>query len=370
MKIIINGGKTLEGKIAVRGCKNSATPIIAATLLTDQVCVLRNIPRVGDVLKLLEILKSVGSKQRWISENTIKIKNDELEPEKINQELLSKIRSSILLIGPMLARFGKFEFVVPGGCRIGSRPIDTHLEAFRDLGADIEFDSKSGTYRAFLKETKSGRVLLKEFSVTATENLLMLGFAHPFFVKLAAIEPHIIDLIEFLRKLGMSVEIFSDHALKVKPANLRGNKIEHGIINDPIEAGTFAILAAATKSKIDITGVEEKYLAAPLRKLRDFGVDFKINGSTLKVDGLKSVLRAAKVQTMFYPGLPTDLQAPFGVLATQAQGSSLVFDTLYEGRLKYISELKRMGADAVILSPHRALITGPSVLREVQKLIV
>src|SRR3989344_1652087 len=217
MKFIINGGKPLSGKIAVKGFKNSATPIIAATFLTDQTCVLKNIPRIGDVLKLLEILQSMGSKQKWLAEDVLEIKNDEINPEKLDQNLICQIRSSILLIGPMLARFKKAEFATPGGCKIGSRPIDTHLEAFQDLGVTVEYNENSGLYGLSLKEVKTPEICLKEFSVTGTENLLMLGTAYPLTVKLAAIEPQIFDLIRFLEKLGAEIKSSGSHAFKVSP---------------------------------------------------------------------------------------------------------------------------------------------------------
>lgn len=363
MRFIINGGKILKGDIFVKGFKNSATPIIAATLLTKEPCVLHNIPKVGDVLKMLEILKSLGSKQKWLSESSIEIRNSDLNPENLNQDLVCQIRSSILLIGPMLARFGKMKFVTPGGCKIGVRPIDTHLDALRDLGAKMELDENTGIYDISLNKLKSALVCLREFSVTATENLLMLGFAHPFVIKLAALEPHVFDLIDFLRKIGADINQASSHSFKIGSTKKSGKTVEHAIISDPVEAITLAILGAATKSKINIHGVEENHLEFPLQKLKEFGVSFCLENKILKIDGPKSVLCSAKVQSMPYPGLPTDLQAPFGVLATQARGASLIFDTLYEGRLKYIDELKKMGADAIILDPHRALITGPAVLR-------
>lgn len=366
MKFIINGGKKLEGEIAVKGCKNSATPIIASTLLTDQACLLHNIPKVGDILTMLEILKSIGSRQRWVSEDSLEIQNNDLDPDKLDQGLVNQIRSSILLLGPMLARFGWFRFITPGGCRIGVRPIDVHLEAVRDLGARVEQERRTDLYEVRFKNLAANNIVLSEFSVTATENLLMLGFRHSLTIKLAAREPHVLDLVQFLRKLGAEID-FNGQDFKINSTRIRKNArrvpIEHTIINDPIEAGTLAILAAATKSKIDILRVQENYLEAPLRKLKDFGVNFTLEKSgSLTVDGFNSNLRASKVQTLPYPGLPTDLQAPFGVLATQASGQSLIFDTLYEGRLKYINELKKMGSEAVVLDPHRALITGPTSL--------
>lgn len=363
MQFIINGGRKLSGDISVKGFKNSATPIIAATLLTEKPCLLKNIPRVGDVLKMLDILKSIGSKQKWLAEDALEITNDNINPEFLDQGLMGEIRSSILLVGPILARFKKVKFVTPGGCKIGSRPLDTHLEAFQDLGADLVLEENSGIHTLVLNSRKSERVILKELSVTATENLLMLGCAGPFVVHLAAIEPHVWDLVFFLRKLGLDIRSDNNHTFFIGERTRPREIIEHAIINDPIEAGTLAVLAAAAKSRINIIGAEESHLEAPLRKLKEFGVNFSFQNKVLKIDGLNSHLRAAKVKTFPYPGLPTDLQAPFGVLATQAHGTSLIFDTLYEGRLKYIDELKKMGADAAMLDPHRALITGPVVLR-------
>lgn len=364
MKFIINGGKTLSGNIRVMGFKNAATPIISATALTKRICVLKNIPKITDVLKLLGILEKMGSRQEWLDEHTLKIDNSDLRLMALDGDSVSQIRSSILLIGPLLARFGKVEFVTPGGCKIGSRPIDTHIEAFADFGVKVDFDEQSGRYVMTADENVRGEAWLKEFSVTATENALMLGTRYPLAIRLAAIEPHVSDLIGFLEKLGTKVIVKEAHSFETIPAPENdGGIIEYEIMNDPIETGTFAVLAAATRSRIVIQGADAKYLEAPLRKLKEFGVAFSLSGNELTVDGAKSKLQATRVQTMPYPGLPTDLQAPFGVLATQAQGTSMIFDTMYEGRLKYIDELKKMGADAVILDPHRALITGPAVLK-------
>jgi UDP-N-acetylglucosamine 1-carboxyvinyltransferase len=363
MRFIINGGKALSGDIKLKGFKNSATPIIAATILSDKPCLLKNIPRIGDVLKILEIMKVAGSKQKWVSGDKIEIDNSNFNPDNLDQNLMSEIRSSILLIGPILARFGRVSFVTPGGCKIGSRPIDTHLDALGDLGVRIIFNEDSGVYSADSRNVKTGaEIILKELSVTATENLLMLGAAHSFVVRLAAVEPHVEDLIKFLKKLGVAIENRGSHSFGVGPGKRREDSVEHEIINDPIEAGTLAILGGATKSDINIIGVEKDYLDAPLRKLQEFGVPFSVAEGVLKIEGTKTVLKAAQVKTMPYPGLPTDLQAPFGVLATQAEGASLIFDTMYENRLKYINELKKMGADATILDPHRAVINGPTVL--------
>ncbi len=362
MKFIINGGKSLAGSIQVMGFKNAATPIIAATALTSRVCVLENVPKITDVLKLLSILEKMGSRQKWTGDHTLEIDNSGLKSRALEGDEVSQIRSSILLIGPLLARFGEAEFVTPGSCKIGRRQIDTHIEAFSELGVKVDYNESDGRYRMTAFDKIAGEAWLKEFSVTATENVLMLGSKYPVKVRLAAIEPHVFDLVNFLNKLGANIRSAEAHSFETDPQGEPEGKIEHKIMNDPIEVGTFAVLAAATRSDIRILGVDAKYLEAPLRKLKEFGVRFELKGSDLEVYGTKSKLSAARVQTMPYPGLPTDLQAPLGVLATQAQGASQIFDTMYEGRLKYIEELKKMGADAAILDPHRALINGSSVL--------
>lgn len=363
MKFIINGGKHLSGEISTRGFKNSATPIIAGTILNKGKTVLENVPKIGDVMTMLDILKSCGSRQKWVDEYSVEIDNADFNPESLNQVLVKKIRSSVLLAGPMLARFGKLKIATPGGCHIGARPLDTHLEAFKELGAKINFDGKSGLYNIVSSEVKSHKAVLKELSVTATENLLMFAADNDLEIRLAASEPHVADLCLFLKKLGASISGIGTNFLVIKKRrNKIAQKIRHKIINDPIEAGTFAVLAAATKSNISIRGCNPCFLDALLMKLKDFGVSFSVKNDSISVNGKTSVLKAAKVQTLPYPGFPTDLQAPFGVLATQAEGSSLIFDIMYEGRLKYINELKRMGADAVILDPHRAVINGPTVL--------
>ncbi len=366
MKFIIFGEQHLGGEIQVNGFKNAATPIIAATLLTKNTCVLKNIPRILDVFKMLDILKSCGSEIKWLDDHILEITNKDIDPGRIDQHLVKQIRSSILLVGPMLARFKKFRFAVPGGCKIGSRPIDTHVEAFERLGAKVDFDESTGLYEVFLEKPAINKVCLKEFSVTATENLLMFGAVHPLEIRLAACEPHVEDLGKFLiSALGAKITGLGTHTIFAQPpAAPKTGTTEYCIINDPIEAGTFAILAATTKSNLIIKGAMAEHLDAPFEKLKEFGVDLRFTADdTLLVNGRNSFLRAANVQTLPYPGLPTDLQAPFGVLATQASGQSLIFDTLYPSRLGYIKEFKAMGADAEILGPHRAVINGPTVLR-------
>ncbi len=363
----IKGGNNLEGIIKVAGSKNSATPIIAATLLTSQKCVLENVPRIKDVLTLLEIMQSMGSRFDWTDENTLEIENKNIDPEKISQHLVGKIRSSILLVGPLLARFGKFKMSSPGGCLIGARPVDTHLGAFVDMGAKVEKDGD--TYIFFVKKWQQNpHIVLSEFSVTATENILMLagGLAsNRVTLDMAAAEPHVQDLIFFLKKMGAKISGAGTHTLVIE-GNKKLKGVKHKLISDPIEAGTFLILSAIFRGKIGVEGVEEKFELLPMKKLEEFGVRFlrKKSGTKNIIYSLaKLPLNSPRVvQTMPHPGLPTDLQALFGLLSTQSSGTTLIHDTMFEGRLKYIDELVKMGANATILDPHRALIVGPTPL--------
>lgn len=367
MKFVVNGGRELKGEIRVAGSKNAATPIISATVLTSRPCIISNVPKIGDVFTLLSILESMGSEISWLDEDTLRIVNKHLDPSKIDAHLVRRIRSSILLIGPILARFGKFTIGTPGGCHIGVRPLDAHIEAFKDLGIQVSYDETRDIYR--LKNPKRilvKSVALKEFSVTATENLMMLGASlRSLEIDLAAAEPHVQDLGNFLCVLGAGSSGLGTHNIKMTGSKnlLSGNKeIKYGITNDPIEAGTFMVLGALSGSEIIIKNAPVKYLTFPLLKIKKFGVDLSVSGSDIVVRKSVSKLRGAKIQTLPYPGFPTDLQAPFGVLATQSKGETLIFDTLYEGRLRYIKELAKMGAKAKILDPHRALVFGRTPL--------
>lgn len=367
MKFIVNGGKPLSGEIEVRGSKNAATPILAATLLTERPCVIKNLPLIGDVLAIIELLESVGSRVKWLDERTVRVVNKDINPRKLNAELVCKMRSSVLFMGPLLARFGEIIMNTPGGCYIGARPLDAHLDAFRELGFSVAYDKTDDLYHIVKKRENSRKsITLKEFSVTATENVLMFGAIHaPLGVNIAALEPHIEDLSHFLEKLGAEFEGLGTHSPKITRGIERdGGEIEYAIMNDPIEAGTFLALGAATKSDIRVVGAPREAITLPLFKLEEFGVMLKVNNSFIEVLGAKSKLRAVrKLMTQPYPGFPSDLQAPFGVLATQAKGETLIFDTLYEGRLKYLYELEKMGAEVEILGPHRAIVKGQTPLR-------
>jgi len=362
----IEGGKKLSGDIEVRGSKNGALAILAATLLTPEPCVIKNVPLVNDVLAMIEILKSFGAETEWLDERTIKIQAKDLRIEPDDLKLTRRIRASILVAGPVLARRRELKIGKPGGCQIGVRGLDAHFEGFGDLGVIAEKTEENCKEVYYLKAPQNFQpapVVLKEFSVTATENLMTLlaGLEGSGEIHLAASEPHIQELGEFLKKMGAKVDGLGTPTIKITgQKNLRG--AEHVIWPDYIEAGTFFSLAASTKSNLRIKNVPVGHLEMVFRNLKKIGVSYRIGEQEVWIDGVDSKLAGAKIQTLPYPGFPTDLQAPFSVLGTQAQGTTLIFDTLFEGRFRYVEELNQMGANIIICDPHRLIISGPTSL--------
>lgn len=360
----IEGGKELKGEITVGGTKNGALAILPACLLTDEPCVIKNIPLLTDVLVMIDILKNLGAEIEWLDERTIRIQAKNVLSD-ADTKLVRKIRASFLVAGPVLARTGELKIAKPGGCHIGARNLDTHFEGFADLGVEsvLEREESEKYYLKAPKQFQPAVVCLNEFSVTATENLMMLlaSIEGRSEIHLAAAEPHVQELGEFLKAMGAEIEGLGTHTIVIKgKKKLKG--AEHTIWPDYIEAGTFFSLAATTKSNLQINNVPASYLEMVFRNLKKMGVLYKIEGSKVNIEGRSSSLKATKIQTLPYPGFPTDLQAPFAVLATQAEGDSLIFDTLFEGRFKYVDELNQMGAKIFLCDPHRILVSGPTPL--------
>lgn len=363
-KFIIEGGKKLEGEIEVRGSKNAAGAIIAASLLCDDDCIIDNLPLVADILNLLDILKEMGAEIDWLEKRKVKIKaGGRIDPEKINFEKFSKARTSILLIGALLPKVKEFKISRPGGDRIGVRPITTHLLALKELGVRIE---EKGDFYFFKSDKLRGKeIVLPEFSVTATENLMLAATLAEgeTIIKVAAQEPHVQDLGEMLKKMGAKIEGIGTHILKIQGVQeLKG--CEHKIIPDPIEAGTFLVVGAATEGRVLVKNVASEHLDLFLEKLEEIGLRFKKEDGIIEVE--KGVdLMATRIQALPYPGFPTDLLPLVVPLLTQAEGKSLIHDPLYENRLHYTQELRKMGADIEIVDPHRAFIFGKTDLRGV-----
>ena len=361
-KFIISGPNKLKGEIEVFGAKNAATPILAATLLTDNPCIIRNLPLIEDVFRMLELMKKLGAEIEWLSERDLKITCKNISPDKLDEDIVNKLRSSILFLGPLLVRFGKVVMPEPGGCLIGSRPLDAHFEAVKQIGGTIEKISKK-KYLFQLKKTQNREIVLPEFSVTATENIMISASLIPFktTIKITALEPHVQDLAVVLNKMGAEVKILPFHQIEVQgKKKLAG--FDHKIVYDSVEAGTYLILAGVTHSKITVKNAFKNHLDLVLRKLTDFGMSFEIYKNKIIADGTKPLKAVSKIQTMPYPGIPTDLQCQFGVLATQAQGATMIHDPMYEGRFKYLEELNQMGGKVVLCDPHRALVFGKTSL--------
>jgi UDP-N-acetylglucosamine 1-carboxyvinyltransferase len=369
---IIQGGKPLHGNIKVAGFKNAATPIIAASILTKEEVVLHNVPLIEDVKKMIQILVSMGAKVNWIDKNSVKIDNSKLDPTNIDMSLVSAMRSSILLMGALLGRFGKIKTKEPGGCQIGSRSIDTHLKAFTKLGADIEFDGKF--YHLEKTRPADEEIIMSELSVTGTENIILAAAINQGTVKLrvAAADPSVQDLCWFLQKLGVEIEGIGTNNLIIKGASSL-NGCEYFVMPDPIETGTFICLAGATRSKIIIENAAPEFLYLELEKYKEVGLKIDIKYSdvnpsdnyrlaNIEVNGRVDLKAIKRVHDMPHPGFKADLIQPFTVLMTQAEGTSLVHDWMYDGRLKYVAELKKMGANIVVSDPHRIVVIGPAPL--------
>lgn len=359
MILRITGGRKLEGVIPVMGMKNAATPLLAAALLTEEACLFENVPAITDVTKVLRLIESLGASVEQEG-NTVRVRAKTLSDHTLDKALVESIRSSVLLLGPLLARFGSVTLPMPGGCIIGNRPIDAHLAAFTQLGADVAL--AKDVVRIEGKHLRAATVILPEFSVTATENALMLASALPgrTVIKLAAAEPSVQDLGAFLQALGVEITGIGTHTLTVRGVDRFGGA-QHTVIPDMLEVGTFLVAAAMTRGRVILRGMEPEHCDAILERARHIGVDWSFQGTDLLIEQ-SSRLRAFRLKTMPYPGFPTDLQAPFAVLATQAQGTSLIHDPLYDGRMGYVQELVKMGANATVCDPHRVLVSGPTPL--------
>jgi len=360
-KFLIKGGIPLSGEVEIAGYKNAAGAVLAAVLLSEEPSVIDNLPLVSDVLDQIEILKQMGAEIEWLGERKIKINPKNINPEKIPADLFEKMRVSVLLIGPLLARFKKFKVPHPGGDKIGLRPIATHLEALKEFG--IKSEEKEGFYYFEAPENIEGkRIILKEFSVTATEILMMVAALSKGKTKIeiAATEPQVQDLGNFLQKMGVNIEGIGTHTISIEGKE-KLNGAEFKICPDPTEAGTFLIALAATGGEGKIKNVEPNHLIMFLEKMKEIGVNFEIFNSEILIRPSKE-FRSTKIQVLPYPGFPTDLQPQTSVLLTQAEGKSLIHDPLYENRFQHLHELRKMGADIEITDPHRALIFGKKTL--------
>ncbi len=371
---IIEGGHKLSGSIDVFGAKNAALPILAASVLSREKIIIDNIPVIEDVITLIKILKSVGVKVVFLKKNKLKLDASKINIKNINYDLISKIRSSVLLLSALSSRVDAFKITVPGGCQLGARILDPHINAFKTLGIKIK---KSGKFFEVINthlKVKNREVVMLEMSVTATENIIIASVLLSGKTKIygAASDPYVSDLCHFLNSIGAKIKGVGSHELEIEGvSNFSGG--EHFIMYDPIEMGTFIALAAGTKSHLIVKNVVPDFIRLELLKFKEANVRFKLINKKIFAKGWgyelcdvnvfpSELVAVKKIHNMPYPGFAADILPIFATLMTQAKGVSLIHDWMYEGRMKYIEELNRMGADAFICDPHRALITGPEKL--------
>jgi UDP-N-acetylglucosamine 1-carboxyvinyltransferase len=368
-KFIIQGGVPLSGEIVPAGNKNAALPILAACLLTDQELLVRNVPRIRDVESMLGLLERLGVKVAWTGENEVRLHADEISGTEVDEELANRIRASFLVAGPLLARLGEVRMPPPGGDTIGRRRLDAHLDAFRDLGAKID-----GEVWIELSAPPSGlkpkRIFMDEPSVMGTENALLAAALTPGPTTIvnAACEPHVQDLARLLCEMGAQVDQIGSNVMTVHGQEKLGGA-EFDICPDHIEIASFMALAAATSGELRIRGVVEEDLEGIRRVFRRLGLQTMIEGGDLLVPPeQKLTIRddhgemTPEIDDGPWPAFPADLTSIALALATQADGTILIHEKMFENRLFFVDKLVAMGARITLCDPHRAIISGPSRL--------
>ena len=341
----IVGGKKLSGSVKISGAKNAALPIIAATILSDKEVTLTNLPNVVDIRTLLKLLTMLGGEVEH-NETVAHINNGSITSTKAVYEIVSQMRASILVLGPLLARFGECEVSLPGGCAIGQRPIDLHLKALESMGAHIEI--KGGYVRAEAKEgLKGAKIIFDKITVGGTENIVMAAaLAHGTTTIInAAKEPEVVQLCEMIADAGVKIEGIGSNELSIegtcgKPLNFKTVEI----IPDRIEAGTYLCAGAITNSSITLNKVNHQHIRASIDKLESMGCTFDLGEDSITIHPADTI-KPVNLITIEYPGFPTDMQAQFMALAVMAEGESLIEERLFENRFMHVSELNRLGAD-------------------------
>jgi UDP-N-acetylglucosamine 1-carboxyvinyltransferase len=357
--MIIHGGVPLKGEIAVSGSKNAALPILMAAALTDQPVVLHNVPRLRDVHTALQLLSGLGARTRWLDSHAVEIHAAGLASHQAPYELVKTMRASFLVLGPLLARTGRARVSTPGGCAIGARPVNLHISGIRALGARIQL--RGGYVEAHADRLTGARIWLDAPSVGATENIMMAATRARgrTIIENAAREPEVQDLALMLIAMGAQITGSGSHVIEIEGVeHLHG--AEHRVIADRIEAGSLMVAAAITGGDVVVRGAPVDYLEATIAKLREAGasVDPVAEGIRIRRNG---ALRAVELRTLPFPGFPTDLQAQMMALLTQAEGTSVIAETIFENRFMHALELLRMGAD-IVMKGATAVIRGPNRL--------
>ena len=359
-RFIVRGTGALSGQVRVSGAKNAALPIMCATILCDGEVILEDLPDLKDVEILCEVLTGLGIKIEKLEEHVYKFDARNITNTTTGPELMSKMRASFCVMGPLLTRMGHTANALPGGCAIGTRPIDLHLKGFKALGANVT--TEHGMLTAEAEKLKGTEIYLDFPSVGATQNIIMAAVLAEGETILdnAACEPEIVDLANFLNKMGAEVRGAGTSIIKVKGVkSLHGCR--HQIIPDRIEAGTFMIAAAAAGGNIIVENVITSHMRPVIAKLREAGVEIHENGDTINVIA-ENKISAFDIKTLPYPGMPTDMQAQFMALATICEGTSVIIETVFENRFMHVDELNRMGAN-IRIDGKNAIVQGVKKLR-------
>ncbi len=354
-KFIIKGGYRLTGEVEISGAKNAALPLMSACLLTDKECLLEGIPYLKDIDTMGKLLTSFGSELERDKKGVMKIRTEKIKNYEAPYDLVRTMRASVLALGPLVGRYGVAKISMPGGCAIGDRPINLHINALKKMGAKIE--QSHGYIIAKAKRLKGAKIYFDTQTVTGTENVIMAAVLAKgeTIIENAAKEPEVVDLVNFLRKMGAKIEGEGTSIIRIEGVdNL--SSASHKVIPDRIEAGTYIIAAAATCGNVLVKNCVMEHLDALEQKLVEAGVTIQKEKNGVRVIG-KRETRSVDITTMPYPGFPTDLQAQFMAFMTIAKGLSVIRETIFENRFIHVSELKRMGAD-ITIKDRNAIVKG------------
>ena len=343
---IIKGGNPLVGEVEIGGAKIAALAILAAAIMTDETVLIDNLPDVNDINVLLEAIQGIGAMVQRVDRHTVKINGSAITDFNIEYDYIKKIRASYYLLGALLGKYKRAEVALPGGCNIGSRPIDQHLKGFRALGADV--DIEHGKIVAEAEQLRGTHLYFDVVSVGATINVMMAAAMADgvTIMENVAKEPHVVDVANFLNSMGANIRGAGTDVIKIRGVKTL-HKSEYSIIPDQIEAGTFMFAAAATKGDVTVLNVIPKHLDATISKLIDIGCEVEEFDDAVRVVA-KGRLRSTQVKTLPYPGYPTDMQPQIGVVLALAHGTSTITESIFENRFKYLDELARMGANIKI----------------------
>lgn len=361
MKVLkIHGGKELEGKVKISGAKNSAVALLPATILCDDTVTLHNVPDISDVDALVDILNYLGAKVDNYEEESYRIDTKQMQNREIIEEMSNKLRASYYFMGALLGKYKKAVVSYPGGCSIGSRPIDLHLKGFESLGAKIKYEENNIIISA--EELKGSNIYLDFASVGATINIMFAAVKAEgtTIIDNAAREPEIVNIAMFLNSMGAKITGAGTSTIRIKGVKNMHSSV-HEVIPDRIEAGTYIMIGACACKSLVVENIIPEHLEALTQKLLEMGVDLKIEDDSIYVSN-KNKLKAVKIKTQVYPGFPTDMQQIMSSLMTKAEGRSVIEETIYENRFQNLYEIKKMGANVEINS-NKGYIFGPTKLR-------